>query len=422
MSNLVLDYAVKFSQVDSLPAPSLGFLHAAGIVVPYIGGATDAQIVNAAGTVGNPATIFVEGNFAAGSQITTNYTQDSGGGAASVLPIAQAMTADQMATAIGESIVSPPQSADATYTVLNGLLTITPALPSTEFNISSLDISGVIVQPYQIIEVTEKEDLPTYTNEFAEIGGLFDGGSNSVFLVMVNTLADLPAATLDQESTFYTLLCSTAFNGVDFLANSISWGGVRGFSDTDQLILASEAITQTVCAFMHTGAINDAYQMNFAFGSFLSTAAWRNQQYIGIAQPIGSVVSLGLAESLFNDRVSFFLDDTESGTRLGFFVAGGKSITTPYISKEIELMMQFNMTNFITINQPYNVKLERMELEKIGAAMISDYIDQGYLDPDGVNELIVTDSAETFVVAGSLTTSPAIALWRVFIDSFQTQG
>jgi hypothetical protein len=80
------------------------------------------------------------------------------------------------------------------------------------------------------------------------------------------------------------------------------------------------------------------------------------------------------------------------------------------------------MTNFITVNQPYNVKLERQELEKIGDEMITDYIDLGYLDPDGTNDLTVTDSQEVFVVAGSLTTSPSIALWRVFIDAYQTQG
>jgi hypothetical protein len=422
MSNIILDYAVKFSQVDSLPAPSLGFLHAAGFVVPKVGGQTLITLVNAAGTDLTPATILFEGIFAAGSQVTVNYTQDTGGGAASVLPTAVDFTADQMAEAMGEAITGPPQNADATYTVLNGLLSILAIVPATTFNVQSVDDSGVIINPYEVIEVTEKTDLILYTDKWAEIGGLFDGGLNSVYLVMVDTISDLPAAILERESDFYTLLCSTAYTGDDFLTNSIAWGGVRGFSDQDQVFLASEAITKTVCAFLHTGPVNDAYQLAFAFGSFLSTSAWRNQQYIGISQPIGSVTSLGLAESLFNDRISFFMDDDESGTRLAFFVAGGKSITTPYISKEIELLMQFNMTNFITINQPYNVKLERQELEKIGDQMIADYIEQGYLDPDGINDLVVTDGAEVFVVAGSLTTSPSVALWRVFLDAYQTQG
>ena len=85
-------------------------------------------------------------------------------------------------------------------------------------------------------------------------------------------------------------------------------------------------------------------------------------------------------------------------------------------------MMQFEMTNFLTINQPYNVEVERAELARIGNKEITEYIGKGYLDPEGINELIIRDGDEVFTVNGNLTTSPAIALWRVFIDSFQTQG
>ncbi|MNR04703.1 hypothetical protein D3C85_1206860 [compost metagenome] len=154
----------------------------------------------------------------------------------------------------------------------------------------------------------------------------------------------------------------------------------------------------------------------------LSAATWRNQQYITTTNLLGLAGTLGICESLFEARVSFWLQDDDNGNRLGFFAAGGLSITTPYISKEVELTIQYQQASFLAVNQPFNVAVSRNELARLGLKVINQFIEMGYLDPDKENSLTVIDTPEAFTVAGNLVTSPSVALWRVRMDAFQTQG
>lgn len=274
-----------------------------------------------------------------------------------------------------------------------------------------------------ITEVTTQTELdavsPTYG---AEIGALFDGGLNRITLIVVDAIGDLTALIDGLETEFYTLANSSAFPTADFLSASQTWGAVRCFSDVDKQTCVDNAKTANVCAFFENGTTKNAYKMLFAFGSFLAATLWRNQQYIPSTSESGAVKTVGDAESLYDDRVSFFLTGDSSGTRLGFFVVGGLSMTTPYVAKELELSMQFEMTNYLTVNQPYNVELSRASLARIGNKQVKVYLDAGLLDDDEINAISITKSTETFEVNGELTTAPAIALWRIKISAFQTQG
>lgn len=274
-----------------------------------------------------------------------------------------------------------------------------------------------------ITEVYTQEELnaisPTYG---AEIGALFDAGLNRISLIVVDTIADLTALIDGLETDFYTLANSSAFLTADFLTASATWGAVRAFSDIDKQTCVDHAKTSKTCAFFENEQTKSAYKMLFAFGSFLAATLWRNQQYIPSASESGAVKTVGEAESLYDDRVSFFVTGDSSGTRLGFFVAGGLSITTPYVAKELELSMQYEMTNYLTVNQPFNVELSRASLARIGAKQIKVYLDAGLLDAAEENAISITKSTEVFEVNGALTTAPAIALWRLKISAYQTQG
>ena len=274
-----------------------------------------------------------------------------------------------------------------------------------------------------ITEITTPADLeemaPTYGDE---IMGLFDGGLNSITLIVVDQIEDLTDLIDGLETQFYTLANTSAFETSDFLSYSSNWGAVRCFSDVDKQTCVDNAKTANVCAFFENGTPKNAYKMFFAFGTFLSATLWRNQQYIPSTSDSGAVKTVGDAEALYDDRVSFFLTGDSSGTRLGFFCVGGLSMTTPYVSKELELSMQFKMTNYLTVNQPFNVELSRASLARIGNKQVKVYLDAGLLDPDETNTISITKSVEVFEVNGALTTAPAIALWRVKISAFQTQG
>ena len=316
MANIVLDYAVKFNQIGSLPVPSTDFLHSICIVSPLDGTGTETGLV--------------------------------------------------------------------------------------EIDKTELDTA-----------------LPTYADQ---VIGVFDGGLNKITIAYVDDITDLPDLLDEQETEFYTVFALPVFSTSDFLDNSTSWPGVRGFvtnADTDKQFV----ILPNTCGFFHQGGTPlNAYNPLRAFGELLSASLWRNQQYVQSTETDGTATTLGGAELLFADRFSFWISDQTTGIVLGFFVAGGQSITTPYIVKELELRMQTDMSNYLAVNQPFNTTISRNQLERIGKKRITQFIELSYLDPDEVNDLDVTESNEIFVVNGQLTTSPAVALWRVFVDSAQTQG
>lgn len=312
MANLLLDYAIPFSQVTALPPPSFGFLHRIAVIVPMDEAGAEADIIT----------------------------------------------------------------------------------------------------------VTDRAELEALTQYHAELAGFFVGGGAIMYLIRISAPEDLQPLIDGKESEFYTLFAHVSTHGI--LPPSVVWTGVRATHSDSPAVMALAGNEKT-CVFADD-ADNSAYNALLAFGSLLSGAAWRNQQYISTTSSQGVVTTLGEAELLFDDRVSFYLADEEYGNRLALFAAGGQSITTPYISKELEMTVQFQMTNAITAAQPFNTLVQRKNLERIGMKVIGEYMAMGYLDPEMPQTLTVSDSQEAFVVYGKLITSPAVALWRARIDAFQTQG
>lgn len=271
--------------------------------------------------------------------------------------------------------------------------------------------------PPDVTLVTDPADLPALTTYAPDLLGAFDGGLNSIILARVQTIAELATLAAGKEGQVFTLFAHNSLDAVEF-DTGVTWKGVKAAVIDMPL---APPLASNMCIFGTNGAMS-SYSPLFAFGKLLSAASWRNQQYITTPGSVGMVEDLGMAELAFEERVSFWLHDDDAGNRLGFFAHKGKSITTPYIGKEVELTMQYQMTNFMTVNQPFNVAVERAELERIGNKVIQENITRGYLDPDKTNAVKITESVEQFVVAGNLTTSPAVALWRVKMDAYQTQG
>ena len=192
--------------------------------------------------------------------------------------------------------------------------------------------------------------------------------------------------------------------------------GVVGVASDDDNFLEDQAVISNRSAF-HIAGANFAKNMFYAFGKMLSNSLnWRNQQYIPM--PFAEDVdTLGAANALFDDRISFPISDDEFGSRLSMFVAGGKAIVAPYISKNLQIDLQSKALSYISGNQPGYTKTQAALLEDELSKVITSYIDRQWIE-SGVVEIELVQ--ENFVASGEINISEPKALWRIFAEMRQT--
>lgn len=244
----------------------------------------------------------------------------------------------------------------------------------------------------------------------AEIDQLFDAGMQKVIILPLTALTGLDEAIIGHESDFYTILVSSDFSDSDVTAMTPgTFSGVIGVSSTDDVtFLPAQAAIANRSAF-YTTSTNKAKNMFYAFGKLLSSLNWRNQQFI--TMPVADDVdTLGDAESLFDDRVSFVISDSEFSNRLAFFVAGGKAITAPYIKRNLQVDMQSKALQYIAANQPAYTLTQAALLEDELQKVIDGYVDEAEID-EGIVE--VTLEEDNFVASGDINIAEPKALWRL---------
>lgn len=192
--------------------------------------------------------------------------------------------------------------------------------------------------------------------------------------------------------------------------------GVVGIASEDDAVNAANAATPNYVGFHTSGSVG-AKNLFFAFGKLLSNALnWTNQQYI--TMPFADDVdTLGEANALFDDKISFVLDDSQFGKRLGLFAQGASAITAPYIKRNLQIDMQSKALTFISGNQPTytntNAALLEDELQKV----VQSYIDRQWIDAGTVT---VKLEQSDFVASGYINISKPNALWRIFGQMQQT--
>jgi hypothetical protein len=197
-----------------------------------------------------------------------------------------------------------------------------------------------------------------------------------------------------------------------------TFDGVVGFSSDDQTVLATQAAIENRVAFFGNST-NKAKNMFYAFGKILSNVStWANQQYITMPYDDG-IDTLGDANSLYDDKISFALSDDEFGKRLALFCVGGKAIVAPYILKNLRIDLQSAALTWISGNQPSYTKKEAALLEtRLQQDVINeDYIDRNLIEAGTVEISLVQSN---FVANGSINVAEPKALWRVFSEMRQT--
>lgn len=187
--------------------------------------------------------------------------------------------------------------------------------------------------------------------------------------------------------------------------------GVVAYSSDDAEICADFATAENRCAFF-TNSTNKAKNMFYAFGKLLSNQVnWSNQQYISM--PFNDDVDvLGEAISLFDDKVSFVINDDEFGNRLALFCAGGKAIVAPYISKNLRIDLQSRGLSWVAANQPSYTLTNAALLEaRLQEDIIQQrYIDTGWIDAGVVSIKLLNDN---FVGTAEINIAEPRALWRI---------
>lgn len=220
----------------------------------------------------------------------------------------------------------------------------------------------------------------------------------------------------DNDTNVGITKSGTAMTGGDGLSAG-SFGGVIGVWSSDLSLLAEQAVIEKRCAF-YGNSSNKAKNMCFAFGSLLSNSlSWKNQQYI--TMPFDDEIdTLGEAESLFDDKISFALNDSEFGKRLALFACGSKAITAPYILRNLEIDLQSAALTYVSANNPDYTLTE--------AALIEDecqkVINEDYIATKLVSsgKIVITLEEDNFVAAGRITVPTPKALWRIAGEMTQT--
>lgn len=264
-----------------------------------------------------------------------------------------------------------------------------------------------------IVECTDAGDVEALVGATAaaEIEELFSAGMAKVYV--------LPSADLDLDTylaaatvSFFTILVTSDFSDSD--VNSADFGdfeGVVGVASTDNAtFLPAQAAIENRCAFF-MDSTTKAKNMFYAFGKLLSNASqWKSQQYVSMPLSNG-VTTLGAAQALFDDRISFVMDDSEYGHRLSFFGAGGHAIVEPYIKQNVAVDMQSKALTYLSANQPAYTKTQASLLEDELRHVIDDYENDGVIEKGGTVEVELGDDA--FVATADISIPEPSSLWII---------
>lgn len=191
-----------------------------------------------------------------------------------------------------------------------------------------------------------------------------------------------------------------------------AFDGVVGFASDDPTVAQAFGANARRCPFLY-GSDNGAKNMFYAFGKLLSNLSnWTNQQYIPMPFNDG-VDELGEANSLFDNRVSFVINDTEFGNRLAMFCVGGKAIVAPYIEKNLRVDLQSRALTWVSANHPSYTLTNAALLEQ---RLQEDIINQRYIQTQWIEAGVISVRLlqDNFVANAEIDIAEPKALWRIF--------
>lgn len=435
MAKILLDYVFPISVITPTPAASTAFLKQVCVVAKP-----------KSGQEGNVGTIFECTSNSAVAVRTDNVdcAQLFAAGMTKVfllladdLDIATFLEAEagEFYTVL---ISSDFAESEITLAQADGTITITSYTNLLDTSADTITVAGVafVAQSSAVVEgaatfraATSNEataaSLAAQINAHATSGALVEATVENAVVTVTAKLAgsagnDIAVSYTDGSpttvgATLGGLSGGKLAGGAGLLVGDFE--GVIGMSSDDDTFLENNAAIENQVAFF-TKTANGAKNMFYAFGSLLSNLSnWRNQQYISM--PVNDDIDdLGEANGYFDDKVSFVLNDTQYGNRLGLFAVGGKAIVAPYILKNLRVDLQSRALNWIASNQPqYTLKEASLLETRLQEDVINLYISLGWITEGTVTISLVQGN---FVANGEITVPEPKALWRIYGEMVET--
>jgi len=298
--------------------------------------------------------------------------------------------------------------------LLDYVFPITSIEPTPQASTAFLKNVLVVVKPKDevptgVITLCTTPAAVAALTDNADVAQLFNAGMQRVF-VLVNDDLEIATDIASKLSDFYTILVSSDFTDVDIEDLDVGqFKGVVGLYSPVKATAEDYAAVEKQVGFYSTSTTK-AKNMFFAFGKLLSnTLNWRNQQYI--TMPFADdVVTLGDANGLFDDRVSFVLDDEQFSRRLALFAAGGKAIVAPYILRNLEVDLQSAALTYISGNQPQYTVVQASLIEDELQKVIDSYIARQWIASGSIEVKLLQSN---FVASGFIQVPTPTALWKI---------
>lgn len=430
--NILLDYAFPISVVESTPAASTAFLKNVCVICKP-----------KSGQEGNVGTITLCTSMSAVSALTDNVDAqqlfNAGMNRVHILlsdELDVSEVFDNPANDFYTLLVSSDYTdADIAATQATGTVTISSYANLIDTGFDTIAVAGVTFTAQAGAATLGTATFRAATNNDATAASLaaqINAHATASALVTASVVNAIVTITANEPGTGGNSIAlvytdnGTATVGASVSGATLTGGdgllvgefeGVIGVQTQDLTVAeAQAAIANRVCFF--ASSTNKAKNMFYAFGSMLSnTADWLNQQYIPM--PLNDDVDeLGEATNLFDERISFVLNDDEFGNRLALFCAGGKAIVSPYVLKNLRVDLQSKAVQWISSNQPqYTLKNAALLETRLQEDVINSYISRGWIESGSVEITLVNSN---FVATGAITVPEPKALWRVTSTMQQT--
>jgi hypothetical protein len=429
--NILLDYAFKVSSITPTPAASTGFLKDVCVVVKPLNGGVTTGVITECASASEVAALTANTEssqlFAAGMSKVFILPMDD-------LDLADALEGHE------SDFYTVLISSDFDDEDIQGVTGV-PAESEVKSTVKIQDITytskltGDSGDEITVIYTDTKSDGSaeatlgegTYDITVAIEDGVTPASVIKTAIEAAGSVAAIVGVVVDTgdesdvQSSFTPHVHLAGGNDavVGTVVDAIDVGlftGVIGVQSQDEAIAKAYAAIENRAGF-YAVVGQKAKNMFYAFGKLLSNALnWNNQQYV--TMPVSDLVAtLGECETMFDDRVSFVMSDSQYGNRLALFACGGKAIVAPYITKNLSIDMQSAALSFISGNQPAYTKKNAALLENELKDVIQLYIDRNWIEAGTV---AVTLEEDNFVASGAINISEPKALWRVFAEMRQT--
>jgi hypothetical protein len=428
MAKILLDYAFPISVVTPTPAASTAFLKQACVVVKPLTPGSGTGVITACTSQTQIAALT--GNLEAQQLLNGGMSK------VYILPMDDLGLASALedATDFFTLLISSDFDGENEDSYAEGEVEITSYANLVDGTDDTVTIAGVAFTAQEAAVTEGAATFQAATSNDATADSLADQiNAHAVVGTKVEAVADGAVVTITSILPGYeghyalsyqqlgsgvgATVSGSTLTGGEELLDIGTFSGVTGlYSQSAEAAATHAAMENRVCFFGNN--TNKAKNMMYAFGKFLSNSLnWSNQQYISMNLG-GEVTTLGDAESLFDDKVSFVISDDEYLHRLGLFAVGGKAIVAPYILKNLRIDLQSKALQWISANQPqYTLKEATLLEARLQEDVINLYIARNWI-PDGTVDIRLEQ--DNFVASGYINVAEPKALWRVVGEMRQT--